>query len=249
MSTAAIRKSIRNYYETRRQFAFRSIDNESSISPAFLTLLNETACPHRWLVIEKHSMRAFGARVIIPDATLQDEYSITRSAIFHYLYALLHHPAYRARYAEALKKELPRIPFAPDFAAFARIGERLMDLHINYESTEPYPLRTVENPKAPYSLILDDRMRLSKDRRSIEYNNCLTFTGIPPEAFDYRLGHRSALEWIIDQYRVKRDAEGQITSDPNRPDDPEYILRLVGQVVTVSLETQRLVAALSTAFS
>ncbi|MBA3976541.1 MAG: DNA helicase [Candidatus Solibacter sp.] len=175
--------------------------------------------------------------------------SITRSSIFHYIYALLHHPAYRERYAEALKKELPRIPFAPDFAAFARIGDRLMDLHINYEFAEPYPLKWVENPEAPYSLTLDDRMRLSKDRRSITYNDCLTLAAIPPEAFDYRLGHRSALEWVIDQYRVKRDDNNQITSDPNRPDDPEYILRLVGQVIAVSLETQRLVAQLPEAFT
>jgi len=174
--------------------------------------------------------------------------SITREAIFHYLYALLHHPAYRERYAEALKKELPRIPFAPDFAAFARIGERLMDLHIHYESAEPYPLKWTENPEAPYSLVLDDRMRLSKDRRSTEYNRCLTLTGIPPETYEYRLGHRSALEWVIDQYRVKRDEKDQITSDPNRPDDPEYILRLVAQVITVSLETQRLVESLPTSF-
>ncbi len=170
--------------------------------------------------------------------------SITRSAIFHYLYALLHHPAYRARYAEALKKELPRIPFAPDFAAFARTGESLMGIHIHYESAEPYPLRWTENPEAPYSLVLEDKMRLSKDRKSIVYNNCLTLTGIPPETFDYRLGHRSALEWVIDQYRVKRDEKGQITSDPNRAEDPDYILRLVAQVITVSLETQRLVASL-----
>ena len=174
--------------------------------------------------------------------------SITRTAIFHYLYALLHHPTYRARYAEALKKELPRIPFTPDFNAFARTGERLMDLHIHYESAEPYELKWVENPEAPYSLVLDDKMRLSKDRRSIEYNRCLTLTGIPPESYEYRLGHRSALEWVIDQYRIKRDEKNQITSDPNRPDDPEYILRLVGQVITVSLVTQRLVAELPPSF-
>ena len=75
MSTAAIRKSIRNYYETRRQFSDQSIDNESSIRRAFLALLNETARPHRWLVIEEHPLRAFGGRLIRPDATLQDERS------------------------------------------------------------------------------------------------------------------------------------------------------------------------------
>jgi predicted helicase len=83
-----------------------------------------------------------------------------------------------------------------------------------------------------------------KGRRPITQNNSRTFTGISSMTFEYRLGHRSALEWVIDQYRVKRDEKNQITSDPNRPDDPEYILRLVGQVITVSLETQRLIAEL-----
>ncbi len=79
MSSAALRKSIRNYYETRRQFDNRQIDNESAIRRAFLTLLNGTACPHRWLLIEEHPLRAFGGRLIKPDATLQDEYSIPRA--------------------------------------------------------------------------------------------------------------------------------------------------------------------------
>ena len=82
------------------------------------------------------------------------------------------------------------------------------------------------------------------DKTALIYNDFLTLDGIPAEAFDYRLGNRSALEWVIDQYRVKRDENNQITSDPNRPGDPEYILRLVAQVITVSLETQRLIAEL-----
>ena len=68
--------------------------------------------------------------------------------------------------------------------------------------------------------------------------------GIPPEVFDYRLGNRSALEWVIDQYRVKQDKRSGIRSDPNNPDDPEYIVRLVGQVVRVSVETTRFVQSL-----
>ncbi|HNY42223.1 MAG TPA: hypothetical protein PKJ41_17600, partial [Bryobacteraceae bacterium] len=79
MSTAAIRKSIQNYYETRRQFTAHSIENESSVRQAFLTLLSDTARPHRWLLISEHPTRAFGTRLIIPDATLQDEYSIPRA--------------------------------------------------------------------------------------------------------------------------------------------------------------------------
>ncbi len=87
-------------------------------------------------------------------------------------------------------------------------------------------------------------MRLSKDRKSLTVNDSLTLAGIPPEVFDYRLGNRSALDWIIDQYRVKEDQRSGIVSDPNNPDDPEYIVRLVGQVVRVSVETVKLVAAL-----
>lgn len=84
-------------------------------------------------------------------------------------------------------------------------------------------------------------MRLSKDRTSLVVNDCLTLVGIPPEVHDYRLGDRSALEWIVDQYRVKTDARSGITLDPNREDNEQYIVRLVGQVVRVSLETNRLV--------
>ena len=87
-------------------------------------------------------------------------------------------------------------------------------------------------------------MRLSKDKKSIQVNDSLTLGGIPPEVFDYRLGNRSAIEWVIDQYRVKEDKRTGIRSDPNNPEDPEYIVRLVGQVVRVSVETVKIVQAL-----
>ena len=87
-------------------------------------------------------------------------------------------------------------------------------------------------------------MKLSKDKRSLTYNEFLTLGGIPPEAFEYRLGNRSALEWIIDQYKVSIDKRSGITNDPNRSDDPEYIVRRIGHVITVSLETVKLVQAL-----
>lgn len=88
-------------------------------------------------------------------------------------------------------------------------------------------------------------MRLSPDKSSLRYNGFLTLTGIPEEAFEYRLGNRSALEWVIDQYRVKTDNRSGITNDPNRANDPEYIVRLIGQVVTLSLETVRVVKRLA----
>ncbi len=91
-------------------------------------------------------------------------------------------------------------------------------------------------------------MRLSKDKQTLVYNDFLTLGGspggIPKATYDYRLGNRSALEWVIDQYQVSTDKRSGITNDPNRPDDPEYILRLIGQVITVSLETVSIVNAL-----
>ena len=87
-------------------------------------------------------------------------------------------------------------------------------------------------------------MKLSKDKRSLIYNEFLTLSGIPPEVFEYRLGNRSALEWIIDQYQVSTDKRSGITNDPNRADDPDYIVRLIARVATVSLETVQLVRRL-----
>jgi predicted helicase len=163
--------------------------------------------------------------------------SIAKEDVFHYIYALLHHPDYRDRYAANLKRELPRIPFAPDFAAFATAGKELARLHVEYESLAPWPLQEEETKGVPYSQRVE-KMKLSADRQSLKVNESLTLRGIPAEAFEYRLGSRSALEWVIDQYQVKGD------SDPNREDDPGYIVRLVGQVVRVSVETARIVRSL-----
>ena len=203
------------------------------------------------------------------------------------------------KYAENLKRELPRIPLAGArhseersneesavretgekqilrsaqndgsetqddrnvFWAFARAGKELAQLHVDYEQLEPCPLKFVETgvvaaslPRhggvkpplrsVPLSFRVEDKMRLSKDRQSLKVNDTLTLAGIPPEVFEYRLGNRSALEWVIDQYRVMEDKHSGIRSDPNRPDDPKYIVRLVGQVVRVSLETVRSVKSL-----
>jgi predicted helicase len=169
--------------------------------------------------------------------------TITKWDIFHATYALLHHPEYRTRYAANLKRELPRIPFPPDLHAFTTAGKRLMELHIDYEQQPEYPLEQIEDPKAQLSFRVE-RMKLSKDKSELRYNDFLTLRGIPAAAFDYRLGNRSALEWVIDQYQVSTDKRSGITNDPNRPDDPQYILRLIGQVITVSLETQQIIGRL-----
>ena len=91
-----------------------------------------------------------------------------------------------------------------------------------------------------------ERMKFSKDKTKLRYNDFLTLEGIPPGAFDYRLGNRSALEWIVDQYRIKVDKRSGIRNAPNRAEDPEYILRLIGQIITVSLETMEIVNGLPT---
>lgn len=166
---------------------------------------------------------------------------ITKWDIFHYTYAVLHDPVYRDRYAANLKRELPRIPYAPDFHAYAKAGKRLAELHVEYEKQKPFPLQTKE--KQPFTWRVE-KMRLSKDKQTLTYNDCLTLTGIPQAAFAYRLGNRSALEWVIDQYQVSTDKRSGIVNDPNREDDPEYIFRLIGQVITVSMETVNIVNAL-----
>ncbi len=168
---------------------------------------------------------------------------ISKQDIFHYIYAILHHTRYREKYAANLKRELPRIPFAPDFQEFAKAGKQLAELHINYEKQTEYPLIWLENKDAKVNYRVE-RMTLSRDKTQIVYNDFLTLGGIPPKVFEYRLGNRSALEWILDQYQVSADKRSGIVNDPNRLDEPEYIIRLLGKVVTVSLNTVKIVASL-----
>ncbi len=213
---------------------------------------------------------------------------VTKPDIFHYVYALLHHPEYRERYKENLKRELPRIPLvgtppsrqaappprsgeveeaeevgaddsssdplrfgegealAPErgsFRAFADIGRELAALHVGYEDAGECPLQQIVNKDVPFSWRVS-KMRLSADRTAVVVNECLTLAGVPPQVFDYRLGNRSALEWVLDQYQVTTDKRSGLVSDPNREDQPDYIARLVGRVVTVSVETVRLVGRL-----
>ena len=170
--------------------------------------------------------------------------TITKWDIFHYTYGILHHPDYRERYQENLKRDLPHIPFAEGFWGFSKAGARLADLHVNYESQPEYDkLNPIETPGMQVDLSVD-RMKFSKDKTRLKYNEFLTLESIPTEVFDYRLGNRSALEWVVDQYRVKVDKRSGIKNDPNRAEDPEYILRLIGQVITVSLETVDIVERL-----
>ena len=198
----------------------------------------------------------------ITDATLaayRDTYgdeSIAKEDIFYYIYALLHHPEYREKYAADLMKMLPRIPLVKGFWEYSRVGRALAELHLGYESVEPYPLDEVASSPAPESL--EERFEFyrvqklkfgpKKDRTLIKYNGHLTLKGIPEEANEYQVNGRSALEWVIDRYQVKTNKESLITNDPNdycrAVNDPRYIVDLIERLVTVSLETQKLVGTL-----
>lgn len=173
--------------------------------------------------------------------------TITKWDIFYYVYGLLHHPDYRTRYADNLKRELPRIPYAAsldDFRAFSDAGRALADLHLNYETIEPYPLTYQWTPGKPVSYRVE-KMRLTKDKRALKINEALTLADIPAQAFNYRLGNRSALEWVIDQYQVKVDRRSGIVSDPNQySEDEKYIVELVGRVIAVSVQTVDIIAGL-----
>jgi hypothetical protein len=129
------------------------------------------------------------------------------------------------------------------FQALAKAGQRLAEIHVQYEQQPEYKLTKTEKKgeKLDYRVT---KMKLSKDKTSLIYNQFLTLSGIPKETYEYRLGNRSALEWVIDQYQVSTDKRSGITNDPNRDDDPTYILRLIGQVTTVSLETVKIVRSL-----
>ena len=189
-------------------------------------------------------------------STYGDE-GIAKEDIFYYIYALLHHPEYREKYAADLKKMLPRIPLVKGFWEYSRVGRALAELHLGYESVEPYPLDEVVSSPAPEDL--EERFEFyrvqkmkfgpKKDKTRIQYNGHLTLKGIPEEVYNYILmGNRSALEWVINRYQVKTDKKSLITNDPNdycrAVNNPRYIVDLIKRLVTVSLETQKLVGSL-----
>ena len=178
--------------------------------------------------------------------THYDDDTITKWDIFHYNYGLLHHPTYREKYEMNLKRDLPHIPFAENFWGFVNAGAALADLHVHYESAPKYNrLKYVETEGTTVDWGVD-KMTLSKDKTQLKYNDFLTLDGIPTEAFDYRLGNRSALEWMVDQYRVKVDKRSGIKNDPNRADQPRYIVDLIARVIHMSLKTVEIVAGLPT---
>ena len=176
---------------------------------------------------------------------------VSKDDIFYSVYGVLHSEQYRATFAADLKRMLPRIPLAAstsDFEAFAEAGRKLSDLHVNYESVEPYPLAEqtgfVTDPWQTYRV---EKMRWAdKDaKKTLIYNAQVTLGDVPAVAHRYMLGSRSALDWLVDRYQVKTDKESGIVNDPNdwcrEHGDPRYIVDLVKRVARVSVETMAIV--------
>lgn len=180
---------------------------------------------------------------------------VSKDDIFHYVYGVLHSQQYREVFAADLKRMLPRIPLAAssaDFQAFVDAGRALADLHVNYETVDPYPLHESTHPLDvdEWELYRVTKMRWEDKttRKAIIYNGYLTLSDIPAAVHEYRLGSRSGLEWLIDRYQVKADKASGIVNDPNdwcrEHDDPRYIVDLVKRVTRVSVETMDIVRSL-----
>jgi len=179
---------------------------------------------------------------------------ITREDIFYYVYGLLHSPDYRERYADNLSKELPRIPCVKatsDFWAFSKAGRALAELHLNYETVEPYQCEVVTKGTLTAQSYRVEKMKYkSKDDKTVlVYNDFITLKGIPLEAYEYVVNGKSALDWVVERQCVKTDKDSGIVNDANdwateSMGNPKYPLELFQRVVTVSLETMKIVKSL-----
>ena len=176
---------------------------------------------------------------------------VTKEAIFHYCYAVLHNPAYREKYAQNLKREFPRIPFYADFWQWADWGEALMQLHIGYEAVTPFALTRTDTPDAKAraaGMAPKAVLRADAKAGSITLDSETTLRGIPPEAWGYKLGNRCAIDWVLDQYKEKKPKDPTIREkfDTYRfADYKEKVIDLLMRVTTVSIETVRVVQAMT----
>ena len=171
---------------------------------------------------------------------LAGPHGITAEDIFAYTYAILHNPAYRQHYRVDLLREFPRLPFHQDFPAWKQMGQELLDLHIGFEEAEPYPLERVDLETDPKRVIL----RADRDRGTIALDDKTTLRGVPPEAWEYQLGSRSALEWVLDQYKERKPRDPTIAERFNTykfADYKERVIDLLGRVCAVSVETMRII--------
>jgi predicted helicase len=204
-----------------------------------------------------------------------DEQQITKEDIFHYVYAVLHNPAYRKKYEINLKREFPRIPLYKDFWQWAKWGKQLMDIHINYEDAKLYPLKVIasevkqsnkeqiasgknlrnDNGKKPeenneHQPKIKVKLRADKTAGTIEIDELTLIKDVPKEAWEYKLGNRSAIEWILDQYKEKKPSDPTIAEKFNTYKFAEYkdhVIELIKKVTTVSVETIKIIKEMESA--
>ncbi|MER3119181.1 DEAD/DEAH box helicase [Bacillus subtilis] len=187
--------------------------------------------------------------LLLDTSNLSDSFkmklNLSDDEVFYYVYAVLHSKEYRERYENNLKKELPRIPILKNKKEFVDLGRKLADLHLNYETVEPYsgviiegkvnPSYKVKKMKHPKKGVLD----------KIVFNTDITISNIPEKAYEYVVNGRPAIEWIIDQYRVKEDPKSGIVDDPNLySDDDRYVFNLLLRIINVSVQTVDLINSL-----
>jgi predicted helicase len=195
------------------------------------------------------------------DAALSQN-DISKEDIFHYVYAVLHNPAYRKKYKINLKREFPRIPLYEDFWQWAEWGKQLMDLHVNYEKAKPFalslsfPNASIGNPGQGVGLDprqkhagmtkrkVKPKLKADKDTGTIIIDDETTLTGIPKEAWEYKLGNRSALEWVLDQYKESTPSDPTIAEKFNTYKFADYkkeVTELLKRVTTVSIATMKII--------
>lgn len=192
---------------------------------------------------------------------------IKKEDIFHYVYAVLHNPEYRKKYELNLKREFPRIPFYDDFKNWCTWGKKLMDLHLNFETVEPYKLNVITSTKKSehkkelkklfeeeinepeimfkYQPKIKVILKADKEHGVIKIDELTSITGIPKETWEYKLGNRSAVEWILDQYKEKRPSDLTIAERFNSyrfTDYKDKVIDLIKRITTVSVETQKIIS-------
>ena len=187
--------------------------------------------------------------------THYNDNTITKDEIFDYIYGILHAPSYRERFSSNLTKEMPRIPMAVDFYAFAKAGTKLAELHLGYETCKEYPLETVPlydgDLKPEHFRIGARAMRYADEGKTIlNINDHIQLKGIPAEAHRYKVSGRTPMEWFIDRYKVTKDKETGILKDPNGWfNDPEDLIKAFQRIVHVSVETARIIGGLPEPFN
>ena len=177
-------------------------------------------------------------------AELAGPEGITAEDIFAYTYAVLHDPVYRHDYRADLLREFPRLPFYHDFHLWRDMGRELLDLHVGFEQAEPYPLERVDLEGEPSRVVL----RADREKGAIVLDDKTTLRGVPPEAWEYQLGSRSALEWVLDQYKERKPRDPTIAQRFNThrfADHKERVIDLLMRVCSVSMKTAEIVRSMA----